>query len=74
MEYAKPGFIQNMCTPNALTTLQEYLVDFASPKTKSVGEKVLEAELQKFPEGKIRDNVLDRINRIRNTDERDLYF
>ena len=32
MEFAIPGFIQNMCTPNALTTLCEYLVDYASPK------------------------------------------
>ncbi|GHT22526.1 [FeFe] hydrogenase H-cluster radical SAM maturase HydG [Planctomycetales bacterium] len=74
MEYAKPGFIQNMCTPNALTTLQEYLVDFASPETKAAGEKVLDAELRKLPEGKKRLDILDRIERIRNTTERDLYF
>ena len=35
MEFAIPGFIQNMCTPNALTTLQEYLVDYASPENPS---------------------------------------
>jgi 2-iminoacetate synthase len=74
MEYAKPGFIQNMCTPNALTTLQEYLVDFASSETKEAGEKLLKAEFNKLPEGKRRLEILDRIERIRNTDERDLYF
>jgi 2-iminoacetate synthase len=74
MEYAKPGFIQNMCTPNALTTLQEYLVDFASPETKALGEKVLDAELRKFTNEKQRLEVCDRIERIRNTGERDLYF
>jgi 2-iminoacetate synthase len=74
MEYAKPGFIQNMCTPNALTTLQEYLADFASPETRAVGERVLQEELRKLPEGERRLDILDRIERIRNTDERDLYF
>jgi 2-iminoacetate synthase len=74
MEYAKPGFIQNMCTPNALTTLQEYLVDFASPETKAAGETLLKEEFAKLPEDKRRIEILDRIERIRNTDERDLYF
>jgi 2-iminoacetate synthase len=74
MEYAKPGFIQNMCTPNALTTLQEYLADFASPETRTVGERVLQEALRQLPEGERRLDILDRIERIRNTDERDLYF
>ncbi|MCL2745292.1 MAG: [FeFe] hydrogenase H-cluster radical SAM maturase HydG [Planctomycetaceae bacterium] len=74
MEYAKPGFIQNMCTPNALTTLQEYLSDFASPETKAIGEKVLARELEKFKDEKKRRQVCDRVERIRNTSERDLYF
>jgi 2-iminoacetate synthase len=74
MEHAIPGFIQNMCTPNALTTLQEYLTDFASPKTKDAGEKILKQEFDKLPEGKRKFEILDRIERIRNTEERDLYF
>jgi 2-iminoacetate synthase len=74
MEYAKPGFIQNMCTPNALLTLQEYLTDFASPETKSAGEKLLREESDKLPEGKSRSDILERLERIRNTDGRDLYF
>ncbi|MDR2440731.1 MAG: [FeFe] hydrogenase H-cluster radical SAM maturase HydG [Planctomycetaceae bacterium] len=74
MEHAIPGFIQNMCTPNALTTLQEYLTDFASPETKAAGERILKQEFDKLPEGKRKFEILDRIERIRNTDERDLYF
>jgi xylulokinase len=27
-----------MCTPNALTTLEEYLVDYATPETRAIGE------------------------------------
>ena len=38
MEFAIPGFIQNFCTPNALSTLMEYLVDYASPETRAAGE------------------------------------
>jgi len=74
MEYAIPGFIQNMCTPNALLTLQEYLTDFASPETRSAGETLIRNEIAQLPEGKHRSEVLDRLERVRNTDERDLYF
>ena len=38
MEFAIPGFIQNLCTPNALSTLMEYLIDYASPETREAGE------------------------------------
>ena len=74
MEYAIPGFIQNMCTPNALVTLQEYLVDFASPETRAAGEALIQREIDQLPEGKQRSSVLDRLERIRNSTERDLYF
>ena len=49
MEFAIPGFIQNICTPNALTTLMEYLVDYASPETRAAGERAIEIELGKLP-------------------------
>ena len=35
MEFAIPGFIQHLCTPNALSTLMEYLLDYASPETRA---------------------------------------
>ena len=74
MEYAIPGFIQNMCTPNALLTLQEYLTDFASPETQSAGDVAIQREIAQLPEGKRRADVLNRLERIRSADERDLYF
>jgi len=37
MELAKPGAIKHMCDVNALATLKEYLVDFASPEVKKEG-------------------------------------
>jgi 2-iminoacetate synthase len=74
MEYAIPGFIQNLCTPNALTTLEEYLVDFASPETRAIGEKLIEKELADMPDGKTKTTVLERLQQIRQTDARDLAF
>ncbi|MDR1959348.1 MAG: [FeFe] hydrogenase H-cluster radical SAM maturase HydG [Planctomycetaceae bacterium] len=74
MEYAIPGFIQNMCTPNGLTTLEEYLVDYASPETRELGERLIERELARFPEGKIKETLIGRINTVRNTNKRDMAF
>ena len=74
MEFAIPGFIKRYCTPNALSTLKEYLVDYASEKTRAAGENVIKAELDKMEDGKVKTDLLDRLNRIEKTSERDLYF
>ncbi len=74
MEFAIPGFIQNLCTPNALSTLMEYLVDYASPATRAAGEQAIRLEIEKLPEGQRKRQLLDRLDRIQHTDERDLYF
>ena len=74
MEFAIPGFIQNMCTPNALTTLMEYVVDYASKETYDTCLRLIHAELDKMPEGPRKRELEDRLRRIQETDERDLYF
>ena len=74
MEYAIPGFIQNFCTPNALSTLMEYLVDYASPETRQAGQAAVRRELEKLPDGERKRQLLDRLRRISENDERDLYF
>ena len=74
MEFAIPGFIQNMCTPNALSTLTEYLVDYASRETCEAGMKQIDREVARLPEGKRKQDLLDRLRRIRETDERDLCY
>jgi len=74
MEFAIPGFIQNMCTPNALTTLMEYVVDYASKETYDTCLRLIEQELAKMPEGPRKRDLSDRLRRIRETNERDLYF
>lgn len=41
MELAKPGKIKSVCEPNAIATFQEYLLDYASPQTRELGEKLI---------------------------------
>lgn len=74
MEFAIPGFIQQFCTPNALTTLMEFLVDYATPETRAAGEKIIAAEIAKMPDGKVKKQLVEAIGRIGKTQERDLYF
>jgi 2-iminoacetate synthase len=73
MEFAIPGFIQRLCTPNALTTLKEYLVDYASPSTRALGENLICEELAKMPESAAKQDLLRRLEAIEATDSRDLY-
>ena len=72
MEYAIPGFIESFCTPNALTTLREYLSDYASPETKDAGERLIERELARMPASAGKSGVCERLRIIRDTDQRDL--
>jgi 2-iminoacetate synthase len=74
MEYAIPGFIEKFCTPNALLTLEEYLLDYSSPETRQVGEKLVAEELQKIEEGPQKQKLLERLNSMQNAGKRDLYF
>ncbi len=74
MEFAIPGFIQNLCTPNALSTLMEYLQDYASTETYAAGQRLIEQELAKMPEGRRKAELVDRLRKIREDDVRDLYF
>jgi 2-iminoacetate synthase len=74
MEFAIPGFIQNLCTPNALSTLTEYLIDYASPETRAAGMRLVEQELQRLPEGQRKAELMERLRKIRESGARDLYF
>ncbi|MEI6564815.1 MAG: [FeFe] hydrogenase H-cluster radical SAM maturase HydG, partial [bacterium] len=45
MDLAKPGEIKNHCEPNALSTFEEYLLDYAGPATREVGDKLIATTL-----------------------------
>jgi 2-iminoacetate synthase len=74
MEFSIPGFIKRYCTPNALTTLAEYLTDYASEETRRDGLVLIEKEVGRIADEKTRDAVRQRIAKIAATDERDLCF
>lgn len=73
MELCKSKQIQNCCHPNALMTLKEYLVDYASPETKQVGLELIKKELLNIPKEKVREVVVDRLEKIEHG-ERDFRF
>lgn len=74
MEFSVPGFIKRYCTPNALLTLEEYLVDYASPETREVGEKLIEDELAKMEDGDMKQRTLKQLEEIKQRNVRDIYF
>lgn len=64
MELCKSKQIQNCCHPNALMTLKEYLVDYASPETRAIGEKLITSELDNIPKEKVREVCADYLKKI----------
>ena len=73
MDMAKPGLIKLFCHPNALTTLMEYLEDYADEETKILGYDLIERELTNIPDEKIQKKTKINLERIKNGD-RDLYL
>ncbi len=76
MEFSVPGFIKRYCTPNAMLTLSEYLMDYASEEVAEKGWKRIEEELIKLGKGEFKvdtNEIRTRIEKIKKG-ERDLYF
>ena len=73
MEFSVPGFIKRYCTPNAILTLSEYLMDYAPDATAEKGWKVIETNLQTMTDPATEKETRVRLERIKNG-ERDLFF
>ncbi|HQD29863.1 [FeFe] hydrogenase H-cluster radical SAM maturase HydG [Acetivibrio saccincola] len=71
MEVAKSSFVHNFCMPNAILTLKEYLLDYASEETKKAGEEAIKKHLDKLKDGKTKEFVLEALNRMEQG-ERDI--
>ena len=71
MALAKSGRIKNMCLPNALITFAEYLADYASPKTRTIGKDLIIKELAKMTNQQ-RKIVINMLDDIKNN-KRDLF-
>ena len=74
MSLCKSGQILNCCHPNALMTLAEFLVDYASEETKRIGFALIEKELEKIPKEKVRAVAAQNIADISNSNRRDFRF
>ncbi len=64
MSLCKSGNLQNCCHPNALMTLKEYVVDYASDSTKALGEALIAAEIANIPKDKVKQIVRDNLSHI----------
>ena len=62
MALCKSGQIVNCCHPNALMTLKEYLEDYASPETCKVGLEVIEREIPKITNPKVRQIAVEHLH------------
>lgn len=74
MSLCKNGQIQNCCHPNALMTLTEFLVDYASEETKKTGFALIQKELAKIPTEKVRKIAEENIEAIKASNRRDFRF
>ncbi len=64
MSLLKSGQIHNCCQPNALMTLKEYLMDYASEETVKIGEALIDAELNRIPKENVRLICEDHLKKI----------
>ena len=54
-------------------TLKEYLMDYAKPETKEIGEALIQKEIDNVPSEKIREILKARLKKIEEG-ERDFRF
>lgn len=73
MSLCKSGQIQNCCHPNALMTLKEYLMDYASEDTREIGLKLIEKEIPNVPREKTREILEHHLKEIEEG-QRDFRF
>ena len=73
MSLCKSGQIQNCCHPNAMMTLKEYLLDYASPETREIGEKLIQEQMANIPDEKRRQKTKEYIAQMEHG-ERDFRF
>lgn len=73
MRLAKNGQIGNVCHPNALMTLNEYMLDYASAETRKAGEALIKTELENVSNEKVRAIASENMKKLEKG-ERDFRF
>lgn len=64
MDRAKPGDIKNHCNPNAVSTFQEYLMDYASYETRLIGENLIEDVINSM-HGIARERAINLLEKVK---------
>jgi len=72
MNIAKKGKVHQFCIPNAIMTLKEYLLDYASEETRAIGEKLIERQINAVP-ANIQPVLRARLREVENG-TRDIRF
>lgn len=66
MSLVKSGNIANICQPNALMTLREFIEDYGDSETKRLGEALIEEELARIKNETIREKTINNLEEIKN--------
>lgn len=72
MRLAKSGQIQNVCAPNAMMTLMEFVMDYGDEELYKKAEALIKVESDKIKREDVKKLLLNNIERIKKG-ERDLY-
>jgi 2-iminoacetate synthase len=73
MDLAKPGLIQKFCQTNAVFSFKEYLLDYATPRTRTAGEKLIQHMLAETFKPQRKKSVLNKLQKIEDG-KRDVYI
>ncbi len=73
MSLAKSGQIHNVCQPNAILTFKEFLMDYATPETRTIGDEAIACHLKLVDSPDIRKKAEIRLEHIEQG-SRDFYF
>lgn len=73
MRLAKSGEIQNVCGPNSLMTLMEFILDYGDEELGKRAETIIYEEANKIQRDDIKELVWENLEKIK-AGERDLYL
>ena len=73
MSLAKSGRIADVCQPNAMLTLQEFIEDYGDDELREMGTETISREMASIRDPKIRGDAQEYLEKIR-AGERDFRF
>jgi len=73
MKLAKTASIHNYCTPNAILTFKEFIVDYGDNALIESGKRLINRELEKVTLPDMKSKILKGLSAIEKG-KRDVYF